>query len=86
MRNSGLYLEDLKNIKNDISRFKNTGDKTKRTEANADDRQFMSIVKYYEDEKSDHLALDFDDLLIVARELLENNSALRDRFQSSINI
>lgn len=80
VRNSGLYLEDLKNIKNDISRFKNTGDKTKRTEANADDRQFMSIVKYYEDEKSDHLALDFDDLLIVARELLENNSALRDRF------
>lgn len=80
VRNSGAYIEDLKKIKNDISRFKNTGDKKHRTEEALSDKQFMSVVKYYEDQKDVTFSLDFDDLLIVARELLESDEALRGRY------
>ena len=80
VRNSGAYIEDLKKIKNDISRFKNTGDKSHRTEDALSDKQFMAVVKSYEDQKNITFSLDFDDLLIVARELLEENEVLRDRY------
>lgn len=80
VRAAGVYLEDLKRIKNDISRFKNTGDKKNRQEGDVNDKQFMSIVKYYEDQKERACALDFNDLLIVARTLLEDDATLRDRY------
>lgn len=80
VKSSGVYLEDLKRIKNDISRFKNTGDKTNRQENDVNNRQFMEIIKYYEDQKSYACALDFDDLLIIARQLMEKNVMLREHY------
>lgn len=82
VKSSGVYLEDLKRIKNDISRFKNTGDKDKkhRQEGDVNDKQFLEIVKYYEDQKGYACALDFDDLLIIAKELMGKDTALREHY------
>lgn len=79
-RETKVYLDEYSKLKNDISRFKNTGDKNHRTEGNVDDQQFMEIVKRYEDKKGYALGYDFDDLLVLARELMMNNKALRERY------
>ena len=83
VRSAGLYLEDMKRIKNDISRFKNTGDKSHRTEVDVNDDQFTEIINSYEQQKNAAFALDFDDLLIIARELLQNDTALRESYSDS---
>lgn len=80
VRETGVFLDDFNKIRNDISRFKNTGDRNHRTEGNVDDKQFMEIVKRYEDKKGDILGYDFDDLLVLARDLMNKNECLRNRF------
>lgn len=80
VKETGVFLDDFKKIRNDISRFKNTGEQGNRTEGNVDDMQFMEIVRRYEDKKNEVLGHDFDDLLILARELMLKNAVLRDRY------
>lgn len=84
-RISGCMLDDYKNITNDISRYKNTGSFEKRSEQSLSDQKFLAFVKGYETYKDEHNLLDFDDMLILAKDILEQQphilGALRKQFQ-----
>lgn len=81
---SRCMLDDYKDVINDISRFKNTGSYEKRSEQSLSDQQFLAFVKGYENYKDEHKLLDFDDMLVKGKQILETSSRLlgmlRDQF------
>lgn len=75
-RISHCILEDFKDVTNDISRFKNTGSYEKRSEQALSDQQFLAFVKGYETYKEEHKLLDFDDMLVKGKQILETTPRL----------
>lgn len=72
------YFEDTKNIKNDISLYKNTGSLEGRSELSLSQSDFVTFVKAYENYKAETGGVDFDDLLIHGKRLLtERPNVLR---------
>ena len=75
------YLDDFKNIKNDISLFKNTGDFKKRSELSLTEMEFKTFVKAYENYKDAAGGLDFDDLLIHGKRILTEKTGVLRMFR-----
>lgn len=75
-RISRCVLDDYKDITNDISRYKNTGSYEKRSEQTLSDQQFLAFVKGYENYKEEHKLLDFDDMLVKGKQILETTPRL----------
>lgn len=76
------YFDDNKNIKNDIGRFKNTGSTEGRSERSLTHSEFVTFVKAYENHKAETGGVDFDDLLIHGRQLLETRPNVLRTFRA----
>lgn len=69
----------VKEIKNAISRYKNTG----KIPENLDEGVFSSILEVYQDKLKKANALDFDDILIRANEVLEDEN-IRKKYSQKL--
>ncbi len=75
------YFEDFKNIKNDISLFKNTGNLKGRSELSLTEMEFRTFTKAYENYKDAAGGMDFDDLLIHGKRILKEKPNVLHMFQ-----
>lgn len=75
-RDLGYRIRDIKNA---ISRYKNTG----KIPENLDEGVFSSILEKYQNKLKKANALDFDDILIKANEVLEGKN-IRERYSKNL--
>ena len=75
------YFEDFKNVRNDVSLFKNTGSLQGRSELSLTEMEFKTFIKAYENYKDTKWGMDFDDLLIHGKRLLTESPELLRMFR-----
>ncbi len=77
--NPNISIPETEEILSLISRKKNTGDLLRYS---IQIKNFDKVYKMYEEYKRNNRLIDFDDMIFYARDLLENNKDLRNKWAS----